>query len=75
MGGDGVGNPLTLTYGDLLKMPSRTEIRYHECFGNGRTVNWEQLGFDKVMGGNWGFSDIGQVEWSTLHGQYHARQE
>ncbi len=60
--GDAISRPLEITYDDLLKMRSRQAIRYMECFGNGRTLNWEQLGHD-VMGGNWGFSDISQGEW------------
>ena len=63
--GDAVEKPLTLTYDELLKLPSRSEIRVHECFGNGRTLNWEQLGHE-VRGGNWGFSDVGQVEWAYV---------
>jgi DMSO/TMAO reductase YedYZ molybdopterin-dependent catalytic subunit len=63
--GDAVGRPFELTYDELLKMRSRQAIRYMECFGNGRTLNWEQLGHD-VRGGNWGFSDVSQGEWTYV---------
>lgn len=63
--GDGIAQPLELSYDDLLQLPSRKAARYMECFGNGRTVNWEQLGHD-VRGGNWGFSAISMGEWDYI---------
>lgn len=63
--GDAVEQPLELTYDELLKLPSRKAPRYMECFGNGRTLNWEQLGYD-VKGGNWGFSAISMGEWEYI---------
>jgi DMSO/TMAO reductase YedYZ molybdopterin-dependent catalytic subunit len=35
--GSGVSKPFTLTYDDLLKLPSTTVTRYVECAGNGRS--------------------------------------
>jgi sulfane dehydrogenase subunit SoxC len=63
--GDAIETPMEFTYDDLLALPSRHAIRYLECFGNGRTLNWEQLGHD-VKGGNWGFGDISQGEWEYI---------
>ena len=60
--GDAIERPMELTYDDLTKMRSLTAVRMHECFGNARTLFWEQEDL-KVMGGNWGFGDVGQVEW------------
>ena len=65
MHGDAVESPMEFTYDDLLQLPRRQAIRYFECFGNGRTLNWEQLGYD-VQGGNWGFGDVSQGEWEYI---------
>jgi sulfane dehydrogenase subunit SoxC len=63
--GDGIENSMEFTLDDLLQLPSRHAIRYLECFGNARTLNWEQLGYE-VQGGNWGFGDISQGEWEYI---------
>lgn len=63
--GDAVENELTLTFDELRELPSRTAPRMLECFGNGRTVNREQLGYE-VEGGNWGFSAFSQGEWDYI---------
>jgi sulfane dehydrogenase subunit SoxC len=63
--GDAVEQPLELTFDELIKLPVRKAPRYMECFGNGRTINWEQLGHD-VKGGNWGFSAISMGEWEYI---------
>jgi DMSO/TMAO reductase YedYZ molybdopterin-dependent catalytic subunit len=63
--GDAIETPLTITYEELRAMPSRAQPRVLECFGNGRTVNREQLGHD-VEGGNWGFSAFSQGEWDYV---------
>ena len=63
--GDAIENELTLTFDELRAMPSRTAPRVLECFGNGRTVNREQLGYE-VEGGNWGFSAFSQGEWDYV---------
>jgi DMSO/TMAO reductase YedYZ molybdopterin-dependent catalytic subunit len=63
--GDAIENELTLSYDELRELPSRTAPRILECFGNGRTVNREQLGYD-VEGGNWGFSAFSQGEWDYV---------
>jgi sulfane dehydrogenase subunit SoxC len=63
--GDAIENELTLSYDELRELPSRTAPRVLECFGNGRTVNREQLGYE-VEGGNWGFSAFSQGEWDYV---------
>jgi DMSO/TMAO reductase YedYZ molybdopterin-dependent catalytic subunit len=63
--GDAIETPVTITYEDLRAMPSRTAPRMLECFGNGRTVNREQLDYE-VEGGNWGFSAFSQGEWDYV---------
>lgn len=63
--GDAIENELTLSYDELRELPSRTAPRVLECFGNGRTVNREQLGYE-VEGGNWGFSAFSQGEWDYI---------
>lgn len=63
--GDAIETPMELNYDDLLQLPSSHAIRYLECFGNARTLNWEQLGYN-VQGGNWGFGDISQGEWQYI---------
>ena len=65
MSGDAIENELTLSYDELRELPSRTAPRILECFGNGRTVNREQLGYE-VEGGNWGFSAFSQGEWDYV---------
>jgi DMSO/TMAO reductase YedYZ molybdopterin-dependent catalytic subunit len=44
--GDAIENELTLSFEELRELPSRTAPRVLECFGNGRTVNREQLGYE-----------------------------
>jgi sulfane dehydrogenase subunit SoxC len=63
--GDAIENPMEFTYDDLIRLPTRHAIRYLECFGNSRTLNWEQLGYN-VQGGNWGFGDVSQGEWDYI---------
>lgn len=65
VGGDGVRRPLELGYDDLLKMPSRTFIRYVECAGNGRSF------FDTLMGrpaegDQWLLGAYGLAEWTGV---------
>ena len=68
--GDGIERPLTITYDDLLKMPSRSLICTMECAGNGRTLFWEQQDMlndpTKVTGSGWGLGGIGQAEWQYV---------
>jgi DMSO/TMAO reductase YedYZ molybdopterin-dependent catalytic subunit len=63
--GDGVENPFTLTYDDLLKLPSKTFTRYLECAGNGRSF-YETLLKKKAMGSQWHFGGYGIAEWTGV---------
>lgn len=72
--GNGIERELTLTYDDLLKMPSRTIASTMECAGNGRTLFWEQQGMTKgdtqVKGNSWGLGAVGQAEWQYVPMSY-----
>ena len=61
--GDSVERPVTLTYEDLLRLPSRSIFATMECHGNGRTLFWEQQKMKNVAGGNWGMGAVGLAEW------------
>lgn len=60
--GDGVTNPLTLTYDDLFQMPSKTVTRYVECAGNGRSF-YASLLNNQAQGGQWHLGAYGIAEW------------
>jgi DMSO/TMAO reductase YedYZ molybdopterin-dependent catalytic subunit len=68
--GNGVQRELTLTYDDLLKMPSRSIVCALECAGNGRSMFWEQQGMTsgetQVKGNGWGLGAVGQAEWQYV---------
>jgi sulfane dehydrogenase subunit SoxC len=69
--GDAVERPMTLTYDDLVKLPSRSIISNMECAGNGRSLFWEQQGMtegpsNKVSGTGWGLGGIGCAEWQYV---------
>ena len=68
--GNAVERELTLSYDDLLRMPSRSIIATMECAGNGRSLFWEQQGMTtaptEVGGTGWGLGGIGQAEWQFV---------
>ncbi|MCS6854046.1 MAG: molybdopterin-dependent oxidoreductase [Elioraea sp.] len=64
--GNAVERELTLTYEDLLKLPSRTLFATMECHGNCRTLFWEQQDMKDVSGGNWVMGAIGLAEWEYV---------
>jgi sulfane dehydrogenase subunit SoxC len=68
--GDAVERELTITYDDLLKMPSRSIISVMQCAGNGRSLFWEQEDFlsepNRVSGNGWGLGGVGQAEWQYV---------
>lgn len=68
--GDAVERPLTITYNDLLRMPSRSIVTTLECAGNGRTLFWEQQDMtaapQKVGGTGWGLGGVGQAEFDYV---------
>jgi DMSO/TMAO reductase YedYZ molybdopterin-dependent catalytic subunit len=65
VGGSGVERPLTLTYDDLLAMPSRSVIRSVECAGNGRSFFAAAYG-KKAQGTQWKLGAIGVAEWTGV---------
>jgi DMSO/TMAO reductase YedYZ molybdopterin-dependent catalytic subunit len=68
--GDAVERELTITYDDLLKMPSRSMMSVMQCTGNGRTLFWEQEDMlrdpTKVSGNGWGLGGVGMAEWEYV---------
>lgn len=68
--GDAVERELSISYEDLLKMPSRTIMSTMECAGNGRSLFWEQQHMvaqpAKVGGTGWGLGGVAQAEWEYV---------
>lgn len=63
--GDGIDNPLELTYDEILAMPATTVTRYVECAGNGRSFFASQM--DKpAQGGQWHFGAYGVASWTGV---------
>ena len=60
--GDGVATPLTLTYDDLLKLPTKTVTRYVECAGNGRGFYASMMN-NPAQGSQWHLGGYGIAEW------------
>jgi DMSO/TMAO reductase YedYZ molybdopterin-dependent catalytic subunit len=60
--GDGISNPMTLTYDDLLKLPATTFTRYVECAGNGRSF-FDSLMKQPAQGGQWHLGAYGIADW------------
>ena len=63
--GDGISKPFTLTYDDLLAMPSKTITRYLECAGNARAFFADVLK-NPATGGQWHFGAYGIAEWTGV---------
>lgn len=63
--GDGVSNPMILTYDDLLKLPSTTMTRYLECAGNGRSF-FDTLLKKPAQGGQWHLGAYGIADWTGV---------
>ncbi len=72
--GDAVEREMTITYEDLLKMPSRSMMSVMQCTGNGRTLFWEQEDMlsdpTKVTGNGWGLGGVGMGEWEFVPMSY-----
>lgn len=68
--GDAVEREMTITYDDLLKMPSRSLMSVMQCTGNGRSLFWEQQDMlvepQKVIGNGWGLGAVGLAEWQYV---------
>ncbi|HEX7474694.1 MAG TPA: molybdopterin-dependent oxidoreductase [Dehalococcoidales bacterium] len=63
--GDGVGNPFSISYDELLKLPSVTFTRFLECAGNGR-IFYDVLLGKKAAGPQWHFGGYGIAEWTGV---------
>ena len=60
--GDAVAEPLRLTYGDVMGLPSRTLTAYLECAGNHRAMFGLVQG-RRAAGTQWMTGGIGNGEW------------
>lgn len=63
--GDGVANPFSLNYDELLKLPCTTVTRYLECAGNGRAF-YDSLLNKKAEGVRWRLGGWGIAEWTGV---------
>lgn len=63
--GSGVARPLSLSYDDLLRLPSVSVVRYVECAGNGRSF-FEKAYGKKAQGTQWKLGAVGVAEWTGV---------
>lgn len=63
--GPGVGNPLKLSYEELVQMPSRTVTRFIECAGNARSMYDKFLG-KPGQGTQWLTGGYGIATWTGV---------
>jgi DMSO/TMAO reductase YedYZ molybdopterin-dependent catalytic subunit len=64
--GDGVEQPLELSYDDLRKLGAETTVRrFVECAGNGR-VFFDEVGHQKAEGTQWRLGAIGVADWTGV---------
>ena len=63
--GDGVSNPRSFTYDEILNMPSISVIRAVECAGNGRSFYKTAYG-KEASGTQWKLGGIGVAEWTGV---------
>ena len=71
IGGDGVSQPLELSYESVLKLPSHTVISYLECAGNLRQMYEDvlhgALPDDGEFGSlRWGLGGVGNAVWTGV---------
>lgn len=63
--GEGVDNPIELSYGDILGLEAVTVRRFVECAGNGRGFfNIQQ--HQNALGAQWFLGAIGVAEWTGV---------
>ena len=60
--GDAVAEQVELTYGDVMRLPSRTVTSYLECAGNHRAM-FDLVRGRKATGTQWKTGAIGNGEW------------
>ena len=63
--GSGVRRELSLSYRDLLRLPSVTLTRFVECAGNGRSLFGTQQG-QAATGTAWGLGAVGVARWTGV---------
>jgi|ERR1043166_111 DMSO/TMAO reductase YedYZ molybdopterin-dependent catalytic subunit len=63
--GSGVSRPMSVSYDELLSMPSISVIRAIECAGNGRNLFQVSHG-KKIDGTPWNLGGIGVAEWTGV---------
>ena len=63
--GSGVTRPISISYNELLSMPSVSVIRAIECAGTGRNLFQTSHG-KKIEGTPWDLGGIGVAEWTGV---------
>ena len=63
--GDGVSKPFSISYDELLRLPSATFTRYLECGSNG-SLFYDSLPGKKATGQQWHFGGYGIAEWTGV---------
>ena len=63
--GDGVENPFSLSYDELMQLPYTTVTRYLECAGNGRAF-YDSMLNREAQGPQWHFGGYGIAEWTGV---------
>jgi sulfane dehydrogenase subunit SoxC len=63
--GDGIENELSLSFDDILAMPSVTITRFLECTGNGRSF-FEEFLEQPGQGSQWKLGAYGIAEWTGV---------
>lgn len=63
--GDGVENPMSVSYADILNMEQVTIRRFVECAGNGRGF-FDIQEHQMARGGQWLLGAIGVAEWTGV---------
>ncbi len=60
--GDAVANPMTLTYDEIRRLPSRALVAYLECAGNHRAM-FDLVQGREAEGTQWMTGGVGNGEW------------
>lgn len=63
--GSAVEHPTDFSYKDILNMPSRSQLAWIECSGNGRSF-FDLFGGKAASGGQWHLGAISVAEWTGV---------
>ena len=63
--GDAAAKPLSLSYDDIRRLPSRTVVSYLECGGNHRAI-FDIVQGRKAEGTQWKTGGVGNAEWTGV---------